>query len=185
MDELNLPAPPTAQTTPQAEDGGATFTTATMSLDDMDTIPDGPEAMPRGLYHFRLESYKKKEKNGQPNFDVTFNCQQEPDTGRKTFDTIPWVNQGTIDDASNVSSPNHATARKIVKDRVWKINQLRKAAGYRGAGGSFDPETFFSTNPEVKIDLDQEERMEKDPAGNYTKPTGTFRNRVKKYLPLV
>jgi hypothetical protein len=184
-DEMNLPAPPAAATHTPAGDTStnATFTSADIDSETLDALPDGPEPLPKGVYHFRLESFEKRSNENGPNFNITFTCQQEPETGRKTFDTVPYVTAEQVTAAQDPSNPDNAKARKTLKDRLWKLNQLRKAAHYSSPGG-FNPETFFGSNPEVFIDLDVEEKMDKDDAGKYTKPTGTFRNKVKKYLPL-
>lgn len=164
-------------------------------------VPEMGEPIPVGTYHFRLDRYStgwnpspKVEDDpygfgAQPYFMIFFVCQQEPETGRVFVDFCPWVSDEVARMAAGPETdPRTSTAQKLVNDRVWKGKAIAEAANYRPPeGGRFNVKTFFATNPELKIQLGQAEKKEKqkNPDGT-TKYVGTGKqqNKALAYLPL-
>lgn len=162
-----------------------------------DGVPSMGDPIPIGTYHFRLEKTttgksKVEEKPGvgktysngtpikdQPWFQLFWTCQQEPHTGRSFSDFCPWVDK----EARELAKSGDPGAQILLKDRLWKAKAVLEAAGYKPSG-QFDIEKdFFSTNPEVKIQLGLQPGKMKDAAGKYVED-GSMRNKAIKYLSL-
>ncbi len=196
-DEMDLPAPPPLNAETAATSHEATSIDAEIPEDLASTIPDAPEAMPKGISEFRLASFEERTSkesapglnDGDPYFNLKWVCQSEPNTGRTIYDMIPWVTAQTVKDAGDPTSPNCQQARNDLKIRLWKYKQLTKAAGWSNTGG-MKPKEFFATNPTVKIDHGQKERQQKGAivAGKQTYVSFNppqFDGKVNKYLPLM
>lgn len=187
----DIPMAPGAMTAPEQTESSpdaVDFEVPDIPEDLMAAVPEGPETMKRGVYHFRLNNYEKKIKaeNGQPNFNLEWVCQEEPYTGRRAWDPgVPGVLKQDVLDAMDAGSPCNEEARKLLKDRLWKQKAIMKAAGYRGTNF----EEFLKTSPELKISGDVVPKM-KD-SGRVDKgkkvyiPDGTKTQwKIKEYLPL-
>lgn len=178
--------PQTAPGTVQAEAGD-------IDAGIYDDVPKMGEPLPKGTYHFRLDSYTQgtgeAEKDdpfgfgAQPYFQIIWSCQQEPFVGRSFMDFAPWITPAVARAAVGPNSdPKVAAARSLINKRLWKSKAIVEAAGLKPTG-SFSFKNFLDTNPEVKIQLAVKERKEKASDGTY-KGTGIQGNSAAAYLPL-
>lgn len=144
------------------------------------------EAMPKGTYHFRLDSFSDQiSGEGEPYFSLTWKCQEEPYTGRTIpFDNVPWVKQADI----AAAAAGDTAAKAKITSRLVRANSLMEAAGFKPTG-KFGFKAFLSNNPEVKLTLSLEERKSKSgKTDGKGKPvyvgTGEMGNKVVRYLSL-
>lgn len=191
MDEFDdLPVNPAAPV-----EGAATSIDGTADAGMFEGVPEMGETIPMGTYHFRLEKVleftnKLKEEDpkvfgdgtaitDQPSFMLMWNCQQEPHTGRTFGDFAPWVSKEVREQAKK----GDLVAQAMLKDRLWKMKSVMKAAGFTPTG-TFDlKKDFFATHPEMKIQIGLQSSKSKNAAGKYVEDGGQ-QNKVIKFLPL-
>lgn len=142
------------------------------------------DTMPKGTYHFRLDSFEERVNENGPNFSLQWKCQEEPYTGRVVFDTITWVTKETL--AAAAAGDN--VAKATIGQRLVRANSLMEAAGFRPMG-KFGFKSFLSTNPEVKLTIGIQERKSDtgkvDAKGKKVYAgTGEMGNNVVRYLSL-
>jgi hypothetical protein len=150
------------------------------------------ETIPNGTFHFRLSQVVAKgstvpteqgtkppvpnkyssgeDMDAQPWFMVEFVCQQEPHTGKRFAEFVGWVSANLRKKAAG----GDAAAKQQLKNRLVRAKAIMEAAGYKPTG-AFDLERdFFSTNPEVRIQVGQ----------GKNKQSGEEQNRALKYFAL-
>lgn len=166
--------------------------------DMFEGVPTMGEALPIGTYHFRLEKVSsgankveesagvaKLYSNGnkisdQPWYMLQWVCQQEPHTGRQFGDFCPWVNK----ECRDLAKTGDVNAQILLKDRLWKAKAVLEAAGYKPSGAFDIDKDFFSTHPEVKIQLGIQPGKTKDPVSKKYIEDGSTQNKAIKYLSL-
>lgn len=142
------------------------------------------DVLPKATYHCRLDSFKEQSNENGPNFSLQWKVQEEPNTGRVVFDTIPWVSVDTI----KAAAAGDPAAKSTMAQRLVRANSLMQAAGFKPSG-KFGFKSFLSTNPEVKLTLSIGEKKtdsgKTDGKGKKVYVgTGEQVNNVVKYLSL-
>lgn len=190
-----MPSPPPVGTAGHVE-GETPEASFTSEIDAslFDDVPKKGDAIPEGTYHFRLESFKKKEtasgKNkGQPFFEMQWKCQEEPHVGRVVFENCPWVSKEDISAAIDPTSPLRQEAKARINRRLPNAKEIMEASSFKPTG-KFGFEEFLASHPEQKLQLKLKERQSKtdkvDKDGNPVyKGTGEMGNEVQKHLSLM
>lgn len=158
------------------------------SSSDFDDVPDAPETMKKGKFAFRIDEYEEHEKNGEPYFSLKLVCEQEPYTGRITYDICPWIDEETLAASRDPSNPDYQQARRTKRERLWKANAIMKAAKFKPSG-NFDFKEFLDSQPTVGVEGGPVERKaktgKKDKKGkDIYKGTGKMGWKPSGYFPL-
>ncbi len=157
--------------------------------DLLEEAPKLGEALPAGTYSFKLAGYKegwnepdKNDPNAlllgkQPYFQLFWDCTEEPHTGKRFMEFVPYINKMTIVQA-NQGNP---VAVALVRNNLSRIKDICVAANYPQKG--FDFKAFAATKPEVKIQLNLREKKEKSATGEL-KSTGEQVNFAIRHVSL-
>lgn len=174
---------------PQAPTGGepATGTAFDDTIDSstFEGVGKIGDAMPKGTYHFRLDSYTQEVTENGPYFNIRWKCQEEPQVGRLVFDICTWVSAETV----KAAAAGDAQAKSTIGTRLARANSIMDAAGFKPQG-KFGFKSFLDTNPELKLTIGISERKKKvegktDSKGKQVyEGTGEMGNNVVKYLSL-
>lgn len=160
---------------------------ADVSAEDFNEVSELGEPIPVGTYHFRLDSYTTAKtevrtneqtgmtEGGEPYYSLLWKCQEEPFVGRVVPDNVPWVK---LEDLEAARRGDPTAKAKLVR-RLPRAKTIMKTLGWTGT--FLD---FLATNPELRLTLGLQEAKEKGPGGKLI-PTGNFRNKISRYLPLV
>jgi hypothetical protein len=144
------------------------------------------DALPHGMYPFKLLSFEKKGKINEdgkgpdPYFAITFECTDPKYLKRKVFDNVTWVRACDLAGA-RAQDPE---AKEKCRKRLGKMKALQAACNFKPTGSYDVINDFLVKQPELKIQVGQKERKVKDAAGKYTISTGRIDNDVIKYFPL-
>lgn len=172
-DEVEIPQAP----------GGETETVEfsdTVDASIFDGVSEQQEALPLGIYHFRLDQCNKRTggDDKEPYFQTGWVCQEEPHVGRLVIVNISWVSE----EVAKAAVAGDATAKETVRKRMWKAKQIMSACGYQPSG-SFSFSDFAATNPEAKIQTGRKPGKAADGTGKFVL-TGQMNTTAIKFHPL-
>lgn len=152
-------------------------------------VPKMGDPIPKGTYHFRLDSYSTGGTAQEPYYMLQWKCQEEPNTGRIAFDIVTWASEDDIRAANDSRHPRCNEARAILNNRLMRAKSLMDACSWSGGF-----KALLDAHPEIKITIDLQERKTKalNPDGSAKMengkkvylPTGEMGNRIVKYLSL-
>lgn len=183
--EDEMPAPP-----PASDEVKEVVIDGVVEASDFQDVPKFGDVLPLGTYHFRLERFTESEQEAfedatpeeklfgnQPQFMVSWVCQQEPHTGLQFLDFVPWVNE----EVKEAAKDGNSVARGIYRRRLSRAKSIMEAAEFKPTG-TFNFKEFLGWHPEIKIQVGLRSRKQK--VDGQLKDTGQKMNFAIQYLSL-